>query len=145
MSTVAFPTPQDAESAFYEALEAGDFEAMMQVWAEDEEPVCVHPGGVRICGYEQVRQSWAQILSSGQRMKVRLSDAVRVQGMMVSVHNLHEFITVEGEAQESHPVATTNVYLRTGAGWRMVVHHASVVPQGVRPPERAVEAPKILH
>ena len=30
-----FPTPQDAEAAFYEALERADLEAMMAVWAED--------------------------------------------------------------------------------------------------------------
>src|SRR5260370_305974 len=45
-----FPTPQDAENAFYEALEAGELEAMMEVWAEDEEIVCVHPGGARLAG-----------------------------------------------------------------------------------------------
>jgi len=69
-----FPTPQDAEAAFYEALEAGEIEAMMEVWAEDEEIVCVHPGGARLAGYDQVRESWAQILGPGQRLKVHVSN-----------------------------------------------------------------------
>src|SRR5262249_56001897 len=64
-------SPQDAEAAFYEALEAADLEAMMEVWAEDEEIVCVHPGGPRLAGFEQVRGSWAQILGSGRKLKVR--------------------------------------------------------------------------
>ena len=61
MKKTTFPTPQDAETAFYEALEAGNLDAMMEVWAEDEEIVCVHPGGERLVGYDAVRSSWAQI------------------------------------------------------------------------------------
>ena len=34
MSGKIFPTAQDAESAFYEALERCDLEGMMAVWAE---------------------------------------------------------------------------------------------------------------
>ena len=47
MTTRIFPTAQDAENAFYEALERADLEAMMSVWAEDEEIVCVRPAGIR--------------------------------------------------------------------------------------------------
>lgn len=143
MKTTSYPTPQDAEAAFYEALESADLDAMMQVWAEDEEIVCVHPGGARLSGYERVRESWAQIFTSGQRLKVQLSDTVYVQGMMVSLHSLHENLTVQGEGRARHPVVTTNIYLRTAGGWRMIAHHASPAPQAPR--ETTAEPPKILH
>src|SRR5260370_37287731 len=65
-----FPTPQDAENAFYEALEAGELEAMMEVRAEDEEIVCVHPGGGRLAGYDQVGESWAQVFASRPPLQV---------------------------------------------------------------------------
>ena len=61
-----FPTPQDAEAAFYEALTKGDLEAMMAVWADDDEVYCVHPNGARVTGVDQVRESWRQIFASGQ-------------------------------------------------------------------------------
>jgi uncharacterized protein (TIGR02246 family) len=138
----SFPTPQDAEAAFYEALEAGDIEAMMEVWAEDEELVCVHPGGPRISGYEQVRESWTKILGSGQRLKVQLTDQVYVQGMMLSIHSLHEHIAAANDAARQRAVVTTNVYVRQGGGWRMIAHHASPGPQLQR---AAAEAPKTLH
>ena len=32
-----FPTPDDAETAFYDAFERGDLAAMMVVWAEGDE------------------------------------------------------------------------------------------------------------
>jgi uncharacterized protein (TIGR02246 family) len=137
-----FPTPQDAEAAFYEALEAGDLEAMMEVWAEDEDIVCVHPGGPRLAGFDEVRSSWAQILGSGQRLKVHVSNQVVLSGMMLAVHSVHESILVQGEARPRAPIAATNVYLRTGNGWRMILHHGSPAPQATR---ASVESPKILH
>ena len=92
----SFPTPQDCEAAFYEAIESADLEAMMEVWAEDEEIVCIHPTGARLTGYEQVRESWSQIFNSRQRLRVHLSNQVYVHGMMLSIHSLHENILVAG-------------------------------------------------
>ena len=149
MKKTTFLTPQEAEAAFYEALERADLDAMMEVWSEDDEASCVHPGGPRLTGYEQVRENWAQIFKSGQRLQVRLSDQVIVSGMMFSVHSLHENILVrgaQGEAGGGHGiVVTTNVYLRSGSGWRMVLHHGSPAPAPVVRREVPVEAPKVLH
>jgi ketosteroid isomerase-like protein len=138
-----FPTPQDCEAAFYEALERADLDAMMDVWAEDEEIVCVHPGGPRLTGYDQVRGSWAEIFANRQRLTMHLSNQVSVNGMMLAIHSLHENILVEGEQRARGVAVCTNVYLRTGNGWRMLMHHASPAPAAAAP--RGNEAPKILH
>lgn len=146
MKKTTYPTAQDVENAFYEALENADIEAMMEVWAEDEEIVCVHPGGERLIGYEAVRSSWAQIASSGQKLKIHLSDQSVVGGMMLAVHSLHEHIRMQSDQRSTAPVAVTNVYMRTGNGWRMIVHHASPAPQ--RPAASraaAYSGPKVLH
>ena len=144
MKKTTFATPQDCEAAFYEALEAANIEAMMEVWAEDEEIVCVHPGWHRLTGYQQIRENWAQIFGSGERLKFHLTEQVAVQGMMLSVHSLHENVLVAGEPRPRAPVVTTNVYLRTANGWRMVVHHGSVAPaQAAR--AQSDPSPKILH
>ena len=94
-------------------------------------------------------ESVAQIFKSGQRLQVHLSDQVIVSGMMFSVHSLHENILVrgaQGEAGGGHGiVVTTNVYLRSGSGWRMVLHHGSPAPTPVVRREVPVEAPKVLH
>jgi ketosteroid isomerase-like protein len=143
MSVRIFPTPQDAENAFYESLERCDLEQMMAVWAEDDEIMCVHPAGPRIAGQEQVRDSWRRIFASGQRLRVQIAQQVALSGMMVAVHSVHEVITVVGEKRARPPVVATNVYLRTAAGWRMVVHHASPAPGPA--PEPPEDPPKILH
>ena len=144
MRPTAFPTPQDAENAFYEALERADLEAMMAVWAEDEEIVCVHPTGPRLAGHEQVRESWRRIFSGGGGTRLQVTQQVTTQAMMVAIHSVHESAPAAGNRKPATVVAT-NVYLRTAAGWRMILHHASHAP-GQAEGARAAEAPpKILH
>lgn len=143
MKRTTFATAQDVETAFYEALERADLEAMLEVWADDEEVVLIHPGGPRIVGYEKVRESWTQIMGSRQRLQVRISNQSVVQGMMFAIHSLHENITVVGENRPRPPIAVTNAYVRTGSGWRMVAHHASPAPG--TPAEAPADGPKILH
>ena len=136
MTSRIFPTAQDAESAFYEALERADLEAMMAVWAEDEDVLCVHPAGPRLTGHAEIRASWAQIFSGPSRVRVHVTQQVALSGGMIAVHSVQESFTVEGASRgdaQPAPVWATNVYLRTAAGWRMIVHHASPAP-GQSPP-----------
>ena len=143
MRPTAFPTPQDAENAFYEALERADLDAMMAVWAEDEEIVCVHPTGPRLAGHEQVRESWRRIFSGGGT-RLSVTQQVATLAMMVAVHSVHENAPATGAKRAPATVVATNVYLRTAAGWRMIVHHASHAL--VQPEAASAEAaPKILH
>ena len=146
MSERIFPTAQDAENAFYEALERGDLEGMMAVWAEDEDVICVHPGGERLAGQDQIRESWTRIFASGPQGRVQVANQVAISGMMLAVHSVHENFTVEGEARSPVPILATNVYLRTAAGWRMIVHHASPAPaQAAPPPVERTIPPQTLH
>jgi uncharacterized protein (TIGR02246 family) len=145
VSSKIFPTAQDTENAFYEALERGDLEAMMAVWAEDEEIICVHPTGPRLSGQDQVRESWAKIFSGGAGPRVHITQQVAVTGMMIAVHSVHENFTVEGDARSQVPIVATNVYLRTAAGWRMIVHHASPAPVQAEPAQTREAPPKFLH
>jgi uncharacterized protein (TIGR02246 family) len=149
LSRAIFPTAQDAENAFYEALERCDLDAMMAVWAEDEEIVCVHPGGPRLTGQDQVRESWARIFAGGPRARVSITQQVAISAMMLAVHSVHENFSVEGEKRGDAPplpIVATNVYLRTAAGWRMIVHHASPAPAQPQPqPPGRAATPKLLH
>jgi uncharacterized protein (TIGR02246 family) len=143
MKRALFPTPQDAEAAFYEAFEKGDLDAMMGVWADDDDIVCVHPGGPRLAGAEQVREAWRQIFAGGQTLRFRLRQQQTLNGMTLVVHSVYEQITVASEARARQPVIATNVYMRTENGWRIVVHHASPAPAA--PESEAKRAPKTLH
>ncbi len=123
-----FATVDEAERAFYDALERADVNRLAQVWADDEEIVCVHPGGLRVVGHHAVLESWHTILSGGG-LHIRPTRLVSLHSMMSAVHSLIEMISVgtPGEAEVAHCYAT-NVYHKGPTGWRLVMHHASAAP-----------------
>lgn len=130
-----FPTPDDAASAFYDAFERADLPAMMAVWAESDDVVCVHPRGPRLVGFDAVRRSWAQIFAGGSRLRVATTDACTFEGPSIAVQSVVEMVSMPGSEADPTPVSATNVFELTEHGWRLVIHHASPLP----PPERAPE------
>ena len=141
--TRLYPTPEDAENAFYEAFERADLAGMMTVWAEDDDIVCIHPQGPRLTGFEAVRESWVQIFSGGtSRLKVRTVEARRFAGQSVAVHSVIEVLSVPGQQGPAQSVCATNVYELTDNGWRMVSHQASPLSES---PSVAPEEPLASH
>jgi ketosteroid isomerase-like protein len=120
-------SPQDAALAFYQAIESRDVDAMMTAWADDEEIVCIHPGGPRLVGYDAVRASWEQIFAGDTRLSFRLDQIVVLETVGLAMQSVVEHITTPEHASSGIAIAT-NVFLRTPSGWRMVCHHASAAP-----------------
>ena len=126
-----FSTSEDAEDAFYAAFSAGRMDDMMRVWATDTEVVCIHPGGPRLTGIEEIRHSWAQILTGSLPRAFTLRGRIMVGDSAQRIHILEENISVSGTNVIAPPVLATNVYRRLPGGWRMVLHHASVSPRAL--------------
>lgn len=139
MPKTIYTSAQDVEAAFYEALERADLDALMAVWAEDEDIVCVHPGGPRHTGYAAIREAWRRVFDRGPRLQVSTANPSVVQTPFTAVHSLLEQISIADDSTTRAPVIATNVYMRGPLGWRMVVHHASPAPAS------AGETPKTLH
>lgn len=142
MITETFATAQDAEIAFYQAFERADLAAMMAVWAEEDDIVCVHPGGARLTGVVEVRESWRQIFAQGPRLRFRLTDSRVFSGRMLSIHSVYEHVTVAGDPRPANPVLATNIYLLSGRGWRMLMHHGSPLASE---PAAQENPPSMLH
>ncbi len=141
-----FPTPDDAESAFYDAFERANLAAMMAVWAATDTVVCIHPGGPRLVGFEAVRESWMQIFGGGgTRLRIELTQAQKFDGQSVAVRTQVEVLSAPGQPK-TQSVCTTNVYELTDHGWRMVLHHATplVEPEATADPDPG-DAPHTLH
>ncbi len=133
----------DVEAQFYEALQRGDIERLMAVWSDDDEVVCVHPGGPRVVGHAAIRATFEAIFASGP-IPVRPEKAKRVESAGSAVHNLLERVDIKtAEGTQTAWVIATNVYLKTTQGWRLVAHHAS--PGSTRELPEIVEAPNTLH
>lgn len=119
-------TPDEVEATFYEALQSADIEKLMTCWADEDDVVCIHPGGPRVVGFSAVRAAFDAMFSNGGAILARPESIRRIDSLAAAVHNLLERVEVmtpEGPVQAY--VQATNVYHKTPQGWRMVVHHAS--------------------
>ena len=121
-----YTSPLDAATAFYQAIEARDIEGMMSAWAEDEDIVCIHPGGTRLVGYDAVRSAWEQLFSGDTKLSFRLDEIVVLETVGLAMQSAIEHVaTADGTARGA--AVATNVFMRTPSGWRMVCHHASPI------------------
>ena len=114
-----YTTPTDAASAFYHAFEAKDIDAMMATWAEDEDIVCVHPGGARLVGYDAVRQGWEQLFAGEARLAFRLEQMVVIETVGLAMQSAVEHVTLANDrARAARPCApTSSCALHTAGGW----------------------------
>lgn len=153
MSNIVHETSDQAETAFYSAFEGANVEAMMAVWSADQadELVCIHPHGPRLVGYDEIRDSWEQILKNSPPIRLRISQRRVVESGPLSIHYVNEHIHVGKEEEPQFTILATNVYRLTERGWRMILHHASPTPEALQqadadPDDTDPEAPDItLH
>lgn len=118
-------SPEDTEAQFYEALREADIEKLMAVWSDDDEIVCVHPGGPRVIGARAIRASFEAIFAKGG-IPVQLESARRMLSLGTAVHSVVERVSIQtDQGERAGYVIATNVFVRTAQGWRLVSHHAS--------------------
>lgn len=115
----------EIESAFYDALQKGDLELLMACWADEDDIVCVHPGGARLLGPVAIRAAFEAMFAQGA-VRARPIQVHRVLTLSSAVHSVTEQVEIMlPDGIHQAVVLATNVYHKTPEGWRMVVHHAS--------------------
>ena len=133
----------DIETAFYEALQTADIERLMACWADEDEIVCVHPGGPRVVGLGAIRATFDTIFANGS-IRAWPEHVRKVETLASVVHNVLERVEVMTESGPTQAyVLATNVYHKTAQGWRMVAHHAS--PGSQSEAQEINDAPQVLH
>jgi ketosteroid isomerase-like protein len=140
-----------ANTAFYEALEQGDFDTLSSLWLDpadlgvDEEyhdPAetgvisCVHPGWPVLTGRGEVLRSYALIMANTEYIQFFLTDVhVSVTGdtaLVTCTENILSGGPAPDGSNELGPlvgqlVVATNLFRRTADGWKLWSHHASPV------------------
>ena len=120
-----FKTAEHAEVAFYRAFESADLDAMMAVWADSPNIVCIHPTGPILVGVEAIRESWRAIFAGGGGINLAVAVVQSQEDDTMAVHLVEEYLTVtEDKTQQAHVVAT-NMFRMEGGSWRLVLHHGS--------------------
>ncbi|MFF2326788.1 MULTISPECIES: nuclear transport factor 2 family protein [unclassified Streptomyces] len=128
---------EQANTAFYEAMERGDLEALSGLWlpGEDLTVSCVHPGWPVLTGRGEVLRSYALIMANTEYIQFFLTDlGVSMTGDTALV-TCTENILSGGPAEDGNAlgplvgqlVVATNVFRRTPDGWKLWSHHGSPV------------------
>lgn len=136
-------SPEETEAEFYEALQRGDLERLMALWADDDEVFCIHPNGPRVVGPAAVRATFEAVFANGP-IAVQPEQLRRVQTGSCAVHNVLERVeALTDEGPRTAWVVATNVYVKGPQGWRLVAHHAS--GGTLEAPPEISELPSVLH
>lgn len=136
-------SPDEVEAAFYEALRNADIDQLMACWADEDEIVCVHPGGPRVVGPVAIRATFESMFANGS-IQAWHEQLRKVEALGCSMHNVLEKIAVPGPTGVQHAwVIATNVWLRTALGWRLAAHHAS--PGTTSEIQEVSDIPTVLH
>ena len=114
---------------FYQALSDLDLEAMTGVWLEEPWVRCVHPGWPMLSGWDDVMESWNRIFDNTAKHQVSPDNvSVRLFGEMAWVLCLERIAASSSAGSLVSFAQGTNLFLTTASGWRLVLHHASVLP-----------------
>ena len=122
-------------TAFYQAFESADLDTMLDLWLEDPETLCVHPGALPVRGTSAINRSWALIMANTPYIQFFLTDVeVSVLAGVASVTCTENVLTGDDrtgpDAFGGARAVATNVFVRTEQGWRLWIHHASPVLSG---------------
>jgi ketosteroid isomerase-like protein len=125
---------EQANTAFYETMERGDFDELSDLWLDDDIS-CIHPGWPVLTGRGEVLRSYALIMANTEYIQFFLTDVkVSVAGDTALV-TCTENILSGGPAEDGGElgplvgqlVVATNVFRRTADGWKIWSHHGSPV------------------
>ena len=125
-------------TAFYQAFESADLDTMQDLWLDDAETLCVHPGALPVRGTSAINRSWALIMANTPYIQFFLPDVeVSLRGDPVDLASVTCTENVLTGDETTGPDAfggakavATNVFVRTSDGWRLWIHHAAPVLSG---------------
>jgi ketosteroid isomerase-like protein len=108
---------------------------MSSVWEQSERVVVVHPGWPMLRGWTRVADSWAAIFRNTDFIQFVITDETCVvegdTAWVTAQENILQSAGGGGAPAADDADLTgsravvTNVFVRDGLQWRMVVHHAS--------------------
>ncbi|MGB5734951.1 MAG: nuclear transport factor 2 family protein [Thiohalocapsa sp.] len=126
----AFATPQQAEDAFYDALEERDDALMLRVWDDSPDIALLLPMQPLLQG-SQVHEILRDLLHSDVPLDIQVRHLHWVEFGDVAIHYVEERNNAAGPPGAAPPLFATNVFRRRDDAWVMILHQNAPPP----PPE----------
>ncbi|MEW8507565.1 MAG: nuclear transport factor 2 family protein [Candidatus Thiodiazotropha sp.] len=122
-----YKTPQEAEDAYYDAIEEKDLEALMTVWEDCEEILCLLPMMAAQRGKEAIRRQWEPLMQGEIALDIQTKHLAWIETPELAIHLIEELVK-SPEQNETQAVYATNIYRRDGDGWHLLMHQNSPTP-----------------
>lgn len=120
----------DINENFYQAFNRGDLNLMQSVWAQNDSVSCIHPGWEVLRGFDAIIDSWEKIFVGSENLEIKLSDIKMTgSGGMIWVSCQENLFAMSMSGVQVSKVHATNLFEKVEGQWKMVLHHASSVPQ----------------
>ncbi|MEW8460227.1 MAG: nuclear transport factor 2 family protein, partial [Candidatus Thiodiazotropha endolucinida] len=87
-----YTTPQDAEDAYYDAIEEKDLQAFMQVWEESEEVLCLLPMITAQRGKDAIRKVWEPLMQSDVDLDIQTKHLAWIETPEPAIHLIEELV-----------------------------------------------------
>jgi len=131
-----FETPQDAEDAFYDALEGADPAAMDGIWEPSDAIGCLLPMAPMVQG-RAVLDLLRSLLEQNGPVDVEVRHLSWIEAGDMAIHLIEERLpAVPGQPGPAPLLYAANAFRKGADGWRMVLHQNSPAPPppGSQPP-----------
>jgi ketosteroid isomerase-like protein len=121
-------TPEDAEDAYYDALEEGSLERVMAVWSDAGDIACLLPMAPLVRGRQDVQDIYSQLFAATPGIPLTVTHLDWVQAGEIAIHHLEEHVQDTPGGRPAPPFHATNIYRREADGWRLITHLNAPMP-----------------
>ncbi len=126
--TQTYHTPQEAEDAFYDALDEGNLNQVLSVWAESDDICCLLPMHPLIQGREGVTDVFTHLFSRGHGVSLAITHLGWIETDEIAIHQVEETVQDVPSDTPPPPFYGTNIYRKDNTGWRLIVHQNAPAP-----------------
>ena len=129
-----FATAQDAEDAFYDAIDERDAKRLRSVWEDSDEIACLLPMQPMLHGSE-VHEAFRPLTDGEIQIEIQVRHIRWLEAGELAIHFVEERVKLPGNPPPP-AVYGVNIYRKGSTGWRLLIHQNSPTPPppGSMPP-----------
>ena len=119
-----FDSPEAAEDAYYDALEAADIGSLGSVWNNSDDSYCLLPMMPLLKGQQNILKAFAHMLSQSGGLDISIEHTEWIHQESLAIHiGLEQ--TPQGAEHNQPPLIAVNTYIKTNQGWQLLGHQNS--------------------
>lgn len=129
-----FDTPEDAEDAYYDALENNELDALLKLWSDGTDCFSILPMMPPALGKQAIGDAYQALLAQTGGLDIMVKHLHWIKRADVAIHVVLEQVTMEGN--NTPPIYTVNSFAKNTEGWQMIGHQNSPgMPPTLQPGE----------